>query len=134
MRSLRAAAGFLVLVPLITFAQTQVNEELRAQIRADLMQDPRTAQMSQVELEGLMSALAARAQEDGTADAYLESHDTFDYSSLFPEPKAPSPIASFLASPLALAILALLIILLAVAFYIIKRRGVPAEMPSDIAA
>lgn len=125
----RVLFASLLLVPLLAFAQTQ-SAALREQIRADLKNDPRAAQLSQVELETMIEAIATKAEEDGVAEAYLESHDTFDYSSLFPEPKKPSALATFLASPLSLALFALLVVLVAVAYYIVRRRGTP-DVPNE---
>lgn len=130
MRKFGTILFFAIAAPIALFAQ---EDDLRAQIRADLMTDPRSAEMSSAEIDALVSALADKAETDGTASAYLESKNTFDYSSLFPAPKAPSAFAAALTSPMALALAFLLLILLAVGLYIIRRRGTPHEI-SDIAA
>ena len=124
MQSARTLLLTVLVLPFVACAQT---DDLRAQIRADILQDPRASQMSQVELENLIDALAVQAIKDGTADQYLESHNTFDYSSLFPEPKAPNPLVSFLTSPLALALLAL-------SMPIGCRRAGEAVVPGNVVA
>lgn len=118
------------LFPLALFAQTQ-SEELRTQIRADILEDPRASQISEEELSALVNALATQAEEDGTAQEYLESHETFDYSSLFEEPAPPSFLATALTSPLTLALIFLLVVLFAVALYIFRRKGTSSDMPGS---
>ena len=122
MRHFKFIASVLILAPLFVVAQT-ASEDLRAQIRTDLKEDPRTSQVSQVEFDALVESIATKAEADGVASDYLESHTTFDYSSLFPEPKKPNLVAVYIGSPLFFASLALLLVLLAVAYYIIRRRG-----------
>ena len=131
MRHARTLLLTVLVLPFVACAQT---DDLRAQIRVDLLQDPRASQMSQVELENLIDALAVQAIKDGTADQYLESHNTFDYSSLFPEPEERSAFVQSLTLPMLLALVFLLVPLLAVAYYIVRRKGVPTEEPSNIAA
>jgi hypothetical protein len=115
----------LLVLPCIAVAQ---RDDLRAQIRADLTDDPRTAQMSPAELDALVEALAVRADADGTSGEYLESKNTFDPSSLFTPPAEPSRAALVLFSPLMLAIIFLGIVLAAVFYFIIRRgRSSPAS-------
>lgn len=118
-------------IPLLLFAQTD-SAALRAQIRADLMQDPRSAEMTQVEFDAMVEGLATEAEESGAAADYLESQSTFDYSSLFTPPEEPSALLQALVSPLSLAVILLLLILVAVTYYIIRRKGTPADV-SEIA-
>ena len=132
MKKIAAAFLFAGFVPLMAFAQT-AGEELRAQIRADLMQDPRASALSETEIGGMVNALATQAEEEGTADAYLEAQDSFDYSSAFPPPEEPSFFARTLASPMALALALLLALLVAVGVYISRRKATPTEI-SDISA
>lgn len=132
MKKVRAAFLFAALLPLMAFAQSG-SDGLRAQIRADLMQDPRASELSEAEIETMVDALATQAEEEGTAAEYLESQDSFDYSALFPPPKEPSLVARTLASPMALALALLLALLGAVGFYISRRKGTPIE-DSDIGA
>lgn len=132
MKKIRAAFLFAALLPLMAFAQT-AGEELRAQIRADLMQDPRASALSETEIGAMVEALATQAEEEGTADAYLESQNSFDYSALFPPLEEPSFLARSLASPMALALALLLALLAAVGVYISRRKAAPHEI-SDIAA
>jgi hypothetical protein len=56
------AIGTLLLLPLSVFAQSN---DLRASIRAEVMKDPRTAQMSPAEIDGLVDMLANGAQKQG---------------------------------------------------------------------
>ena len=51
-------------LPLLVLAQ---EADLRATIRAELLKDPRTAMMSEAELETMIELLAAGAQEEGVS-------------------------------------------------------------------
>lgn len=51
-------------LPLVTSAQA-ANEDLRATIRAAILSDPRTAQMSEAEVESMVEALSAEAETQG---------------------------------------------------------------------
>lgn len=123
-RAVVVGVALLLSTPFALFAETA---DLRAQIRADIMQDPRSAEMSDAEINTLVEALADEAEETGAAGDYLESHSTFDPSSLFTPPEEPSAVAQFLFSPLTLAIALLLMVLCAVIYYIVwkgKSEGV----------
>jgi hypothetical protein len=129
MRSLLVASTIaLLILPTATMAQESA---LHAQIRADLMQDPRSAELSQTELDALVNALATEAEETGTASEYLNGQTSFDYSDAFAaQPQtSTSPIL-----PIALAVLALAIVLGSVIVYLVRTRGTRVETPSDIAA
>ena len=76
MRTLVAGSIVALSIPLIAFAQT--NDALRAQIRADIQKDPRSAQMSSAEIDALVSALADQAEKEGTSESYMSSQNTFD--------------------------------------------------------
>ena len=52
----------LVLIPAFLLAQS---DDLRAQIRADVMADPRSAQMSESEIDALVEAIAVEADNAG---------------------------------------------------------------------
>lgn len=74
----RATFMFLFVVfPLFAYAQDS-EDALRAAIRADIMADPRSAEMSPTELDALIDALAARAEEQGSAAEYLEGQNSFE--------------------------------------------------------
>jgi hypothetical protein len=122
----RIVVSMLVL-PLIAVAQS---DDLRAQIRADLMEDPRTAEMSSAEFEALVDALAGEAEAQGTATPYLESKNapTFTYD---PAPvEEASQIEIILSSPIVIAIFALVAGLLGlILFMLIHRRKRMPESP-----
>ena len=128
MRGFFAASTVALLV--LPHALVAQEDALRTQIRADLMQDPRAAQMSSVEFDALVDALAMQAEEEGTASEYLGSQNTFDYSSLFDAEDESGTIFT----PMFVALLALAAILLAVAIYIIRNRGRRLDEPSDVSA
>jgi hypothetical protein len=122
---MKKALGILVgalVFPVLLFAQ---EDALRAQIRADIMQDPRSSQMSQAEQDALVEQLAAQAEADGTSSDYLESKNTFDTASLFTPPAEPSAVTRVLLSPLGLAVAFLALVLCAVVYYIIHRGRRP---------
>ena len=132
MRKRNCAAIFItavLAVPLILFAQTS-EDALHAQIRADVRNDPRATQLTQIETDALVNALADQAQKDGTADEYLASKNTFDYSTLFAAPKDAS-FMTLVTSPMVIAIFCLGAILFLVALYIIRHRGSPTGSPPD---
>lgn len=116
----RALIASILVLPALVFAQSDA-ETLRAQIRADLVQDPRSSEMTQVEFDAMVEEIATEAENSGVAADYLESESTFDYSSLFTPPEEPSALLQALVSPLSLAVILLLIVLFAVTYYIIRR-------------
>lgn len=114
-----AVAAFALLAPALLVAQS--DDDLRAQIRADIMQDPRSAEMTQEEQDALVEALAIEAEETGAANDYVEARSTFDPSSLFEAPAGSSKFVQFLLSPLTLAIVLLVVIVGAVMYFILHR-------------
>ncbi len=65
--SVLAAAFVLVfaLLPLLAHAQTSDTSDLKATIRAQLLLDPRSAQMPPAEFDAMVSALTEQAQKAG---------------------------------------------------------------------
>jgi hypothetical protein len=57
-----------LLLPIATYAQSA---DMRASIRAELLKDPQTAQLSEADLNALVDALAQKAQSDGVTSADL---------------------------------------------------------------
>ena len=119
-------AAVLLFVPLILFAQS--DDQLRAQIRADLMKDPRTAQMSSSEIDIMVNALAQQAQSEGTADTYLDGRKQPVYT--FPPPQTGG---GSLAS-IGIALAALLLALLGIVVYVLRRKKsyIPEAFPSEV--
>jgi hypothetical protein len=60
-RSAVAGVAFGLLVPMLAFAQG----DLQSTIRAELLRDPRTSSMSQVQIDAMVSALSQNAQQQG---------------------------------------------------------------------
>jgi len=110
------------LMPFLAFAQEE--DTLRSTIRADIMSDPRSSEMSPTEIDALVNALAAQAQEQGTAQDYLDSQNSFDQ----PAPPVYVEPATGL-TPLALALIALVVVLAAVAIFLIWQRNARRSMP-----
>jgi|GEM_PF-1691824 len=129
-RALIVGGVALLVLPLLAFAQGE-GEALRAQIRADIIQDPRSAELSPEEVDAMVERLAQEAEASGAAADYLESQSTFDYSVLFSPPEEPSALLQALVSPLSLAVILLLIVLFAVTYYIIRRGKTPEGPESD---
>lgn len=117
-RAVAASTLLLLLVPAILFAQ---EDDLRAQIRADIMQDPRSQEMTQEEQDMLVEALAQEAEETGAADDYIEARSSFDPSSLFETPAESSKFMQVLLSPLMFATVLLIIVVGAVMYFILHR-------------
>lgn len=126
MRFIAASTIGLLLLPLLASAQTSA--ELRAKIRADLMADPRSAQLSEAELDTLINALATEAETEGAAEDYFTG-GTFDYSAAFADAAPLSPSRG----PLFLAVLALAVVLISLAIFLMRRRVTP-ESPVDLTA
>jgi hypothetical protein len=108
------AATFLIL-PILAFAQSET--ALREAIRADIMKDPRSSEMSSAEIDTLVNALASQAQQQGTAQDYLDGQNSFEQQT---PPVYEEPAATL--NPLALALLALVVVLAAVAIFLIWQR------------
>lgn len=113
----------LVLTPVLLLAQT---DDLRAQIRADILADPRSSQMSEAEIDALVQAIAAEAESTGISEEYMAARNSFEYETLFEPPQEPSKIMQILVSPLSLAVLLLLLVLGAVVYYIVRKGEAPA--------
>ena len=116
----------LFLLPLFAFAQE--GDSLRAAIRADMMADPRSAEMSPTELDALVEALAARAEEQGVAGEYLEAQNSFDAP--FEAPVYEPPAVEYDA--LSIAIGAFFLTLLGVwIFLAVQRKKHRKDPPAD---
>lgn len=104
-----------MLLPHTTFAQ---EDALRAAIRADIMRDPRSAEMSPTEINALVEALAMQAEDQGVAEEYLAAEqNTFD------EPaEAPVYQETYTLNTLSIAIAILVVVLLAVAVFLFTHR------------
>ncbi len=105
--------------PLAAFAQ---EDTLRAQIRADLMQDPRTAELSGVELDALVAALANEAEATGEAQTYLDvkAAPTFTYDPLPVSDE--TPLELIVSAPIVIAICAFLAGVAGLATFTIRQR------------
>lgn len=115
----------IALMPLWTSAQED-NQALREAIRADITADARAAGMSEMEIETMVDALAAEAEEQGTAEEYLESKNN-----TFEQPEAPvyeEPLVN--QDSLAFGGLALLVVLAGVAYFLIRNRKRKLGEPS----
>ena len=110
------------LMPFLAFAQEE--DTLRSTIRADIMSDPRSSEMSPMEIDALVNALATQAEAQGVAQDYLESQNSFDYAV---EPPVYEESTSL--NPTAIAILALVIVVGGVALFLIWQRNVRRSMP-----
>ncbi len=122
---MHALLALLILtVPFAVSAQ----EDTRAQIRADLMQDPRTAELSSAELEQLVDALAGQVESTPDGNMYLDAQSapTFVYDDA---PVATvSPYYAFLSTPIVIAILALIAGLLSLVIFMLRhKKGTPAS-------
>ena len=122
--SRRWALIFLLvaLMPFLAFAQEE--DTLRSTIRADIMNDPRSSEMSPTEIDALVNALAAQAQEQGTAQDYLDSQNSFKQQA---PPVYQEPAATL--NPLAIALLALVVVLAGVAIFLIWQRRLHRSLP-----
>ncbi len=116
-------ALLIIALPLAVSAQ----EDVRAKIRADLMQDPRTAELSAEEFDQLVNALAGEAEASPEGMMYLDAKTapTFVYEEA---PVAtPSPYLNALTTPIVIALLALFAGVLSLVLFMIRhRKGVPA--------
>lgn len=106
------------------FAQNS-DDELRTSIRANLMSDPRAANLSPAQIDSMVDALAGEAETQGTAAEYLESQHSNDHFAEFVAYNAnlprSTPLALYIALGTLLAVVALGGIL------IVKRRHTLAE-------
>lgn len=125
---MRAITIALLLLAAPAFA---AESDLRAQIRADLMQDPRTAEMSPEELDALVAALADEAEAAGTATIYLDakSAPTFVYD---PPPRGESVIELLVSAPIVIALSALIAGILGLILLIRHRRRPAVPVAPDL--
>jgi hypothetical protein len=117
--SRRFALLFVIVALMPLWASAQQEDALRAAIRADIMADPRSSEMSPTEIDALVEALAVQAEEQGTAAEYLESESTF-------EETAPAPVfeEKIELNTLSIAIAVLLLVLAgATAILVWHRRN-----------
>ncbi|MEK7509826.1 MAG: hypothetical protein AAB605_03880 [Patescibacteria group bacterium] len=119
----RLSVSFLVAMLLPLFALAQEEDTLRATIRADIMSDPRSSEMSPTEIDALVSALAMQAEEQGVAQDYLDAQNSFAAA------EAPIYEPAPASNALDIAVLALLVVLGAVALYLIWQRNQRRSMP-----
>jgi hypothetical protein len=68
-----------LIVPLIASAQLTAEKEaeLQSEIRAALLSDPRTENLTEEELNGLIGALANEAEAQGVVDDYIPPEPNF---------------------------------------------------------
>ncbi len=102
------------LLPLFAFAQ---QDELRAAIRADLQNDPRSANLSQAEIDAMVEALATQAEEQGSAQDYIDSEN-----STFGETAIPVYKEETTLNTLAISIAILLLVLAGVTVFLVWHR------------
>jgi len=117
-------ALLIIALPLAVSAQ----EDVRSQIRADLMQDPRTAELSASELEQLIDAIAGQVESTPEGTMYLDANTapTFVYDD--PPVATVSPYLNALTTPIVIAILALIAGLLSLVFFMLRhKKGTPAS-------
>jgi len=72
MHALRVVAGGILLVALVSLSvplisSAQASDDLSATIRTAILSDPRTAEMSEAEIEHMVAALAQSAEEQGVS-------------------------------------------------------------------
>lgn len=75
------AGALMCTLPL--YASGQTEEALRAQIRADLLQDTRSSELSAEEFETMVAALAQEVVVQGNAEVYLEDRAQPDFTADF---------------------------------------------------
>lgn len=112
----RAALITLFAVPFFALAQTN-DDALRAAIRADIMSDPRSSEMSPTELNALVNALAVQAEDQGVAAEYLDAQNSFEE-----DVEIPVYYPSSTTNPLAIAIGFLVIVVIVVSALMLARR------------
>jgi hypothetical protein len=115
----RRLALLFVIIALMPLWAAAQQDALRSAIRADIMSDPRSSEMSPTEIDALVEALATQAEAQGTAQDYLDSENsTFNEA-------APAPVyeETYTINTLALAIAALLLVLAAVTAFLVWHRA-----------
>lgn len=91
------------------------------------MSDPRSSEMSPTEIDAMVEALAAQAEEEGTAAEYLESESTF-------EEAAPAPVFEEVTelNTLSIAIVVLFLVLSGVMAFLVWHRRNRASLSSEV--
>ena len=117
--------ALLVIAVLLPFLALAQEDTLHATIRADIVNDPRSSEMSSAEIDTLVNALAAQAQEQGIAQDYLDSQNSFNTSAEAPFFEE-SPVST---TPLTIALITLFIVLTGVAIFLIWQRNIRRSMP-----
>lgn len=115
-------ALLIIVLPIAVSAQ----EDVRAQIRADLMQDPRTAELSPAEREQLIDAIAGQVESTPEGNMYLDAQSapTFVYDD--PPVATASPYLTALSTPIVIAILALIAGILSLVIFMLRhKKGTP---------
>lgn len=112
---------FALALPLLVFAQNATTEDaaLREAIRADIMADPRSSEMSASEIDTMVESLAAQSEDQGTAQQYLEMRESFT------EPVPPvyeEEAAGSEWNAMSIAILTLLLVLAGVVAFLVWHR------------
>lgn len=120
--------AFLVaaFIPVLVFAQS--DDALRTKIRADIMSDPRSSEMSPTEVDAMVDALAGQAEEEGVAADYMEASNSFDYAI---EPPVYEGEETASSNPLGIALLSLFVVLAGVAGFLIWHRKRIRATPTD---
>ncbi len=115
----RFVAFFVVLImPFLVLAQESGEDTLRSTIRADILSDPRSSEMSSAEIDALVNALATQAESQGVAEEYLEAQNSFDYAI------EPPVYEGNTSTPMAIAILSLVLVFALVAALLMWQRSV----------
>ncbi len=115
----------VALVPFASLAQTASSTgaastrdaALKEAIRADIQKDPRSSQMSQAEIDAMVDALAAQAEEQGVDQQYMDAQNSFQ--------ETPAPVYQpepFSLTPLGVSVLALLAAIIAAFFFLRRHR------------
>lgn len=127
----------LFALPLIVHAQVGGAENtntdaLHVEIKAQLLLDPRSKNLSDAELEALISGLIQEAKASGVASDYSAPQESFDYSALFTPQEVNSTSLSLLSPSFIIAFFFLLLTLIGVILYILRRKVHPEDQ-SDLA-
>ncbi len=127
----------LFALPLIVHAQVgggeiKSTDALRVEIKAQLLLDPRSKNLSDAELEALITGLVEEAEASGVASDYSAPQESFDYSALFTPQEVNSTSLSLLSPSFIIAFFFLLLTLIGVILYILRRKVHPEDQ-SDLA-
>lgn len=110
--------ALFLFIPLSAGAQ----EDPRAQIRAQLMQDPQTANLPPAEFELLVEALAGEAESSPEGIMYMDAQTAPAFFYDDAPVAAPSPILAMLSTPIVIAVLALAAGILGFILFAIRHR------------